>query len=63
MVYHSPQETAWGVTMRMKVEKTLIAAALRILRWWPWRQVVAVETGQHAGVFHGLLLPSSFGLV
>ena len=33
MVYHSPQETAWGVTMRIKVERTLVPVALRILRW------------------------------
>lgn len=32
--------------MRIKVEKTLIPAALRILRWCLWRQVVAVETGK-----------------
>ena len=64
MVYHSPQETAWGVTMRIKVERTLIPAALRILRWGLWRQVVALETGKQCpDVYRGPLLPSSFGLV
>ena len=46
MVYHSPQETAWGVTMRIKAERTLVPAALRTLRWGLWRQVVALETGK-----------------
>lgn len=65
MVYHSPQETAWGVTMGIKAERTLVPAALRTLRWGVcggrW---AALETGkQYRRVPWSVAAIFSFGLV